>query len=742
MSNRLASLLGVGSIILAAATALGFTQKSPITSVGHEYLIVQAAHAAGGAMREPTANEVTGPQASCRFCDKYDTNGWKIWSALMGNRWIDIGGYNIIAEKARAKVNGWKTDCFDAAIQDSEAVQYQHALRRKCDAGKDGLFRTHNGTVATMRDRFMRALQSGEPATWFRDGGAWMLRFKADRAYFLLGMSLHALQDSFSEEHVVRSSDWLKIRNYKTYVGRSPLLLHAHADTDPEKYVFDGHLWPQPNTKNGDYVFSTMTSNAASNLKTSAEKAVEASADLIKAYEAARLAPKDVTKFWNDFERKWLTLDPSPDALTNDGPPSDCKVDSDNRESLRMTCLNESGIEQALSSPLPPMSTNVLAALAARGSMTKGPVTVGTAERVVESPRLANASPVTKAEPNSLISASITDQYPKFCWPESECHDDLAQIAADATKKAVIAAGKVLSNIAQEFANLAQDVEDFFDHAPHSYQRCYDESGDFGMRAGDKYMNRAEKKADTFFLEIGDAFNMLTLPERKAAIDGNWNSVKKGLLDQGATTRDKACDRVRNWFFKNSSKQDGENHCREDFNEHVTSLAEDLQSIYDLHMNKALPESQTHANGDPGAPLGHDLFKARRTLESRYRAQNTLCKQSAVAFKTTMARRPAGLPAVIDSSPVRLSRCDTALTAKLAFIGKAQLPQAVVENESAKRERLYLEMQACIRDPIDRFHNLLRQEDICIELHDKALKSAGLTLRPVDDMKGKPPIQK
>jgi hypothetical protein len=513
-----------------------------------------------------------------------------------------------------------------------------------------------------------------------------MLRFKAEKPYFILGMAIHGVQDTFTEEHTVRSADWWRIRNYKTYVGTKHVPSHAEPDSDKDKFVWSGHLQPEPNTKHGDYAFKTMTSNALSNMKPSALKAVEATADLIHAFEAARMAPRETETFWAQFQKKWLQLDPDPAALTNEAPDASCNVDPKETEKLRMSCLAEAGTEPDLD---------------------------GT--------------------------------YPLFCWPKGDCHEDFAGHAIDAAKKVATAAATVLATIGSDFAKLAQEVEDFFNHAPHSYNRCYNESGDFGMRAGDHYMNLAHQKADHFFFEIGDAFTMLTLPERKTAVDAKWNDVKNALLNQAGGVRDGSCRRVREWFFRGSSKNNGENHCRDDFNQHVKNLATDLQSVYEMHINKALPESHSRAAGMTNATpqLGHNHQKNQDTLEQRYRAEHTACKAGVAQTKAAARpkRGPEDGPEPPDDSAAKLARCDLQLNAKLVGIGKPP-PVPPKETDDQKRERLYHEQQACIRNPVARFNHLLVQGDRCKEMYEQAMKSAGLPLKPPDDTTGKPPIQK
>jgi len=342
-----ARLLWVLAIGLATASSEAFSQK-PLKE-GHDLLTVNAAQATGGVFTEPPAfqrypngstrpnTEVDKQTAGCSVCDTYNTRSWKTWSAVMGNRWTDLGGYRIETSDA----------CFQATMQDSDDVQYSHALRRRGDIGPSGVRRTHDGTVAFIQNRFMQAVREPEGAMSFRDGGVSERIYKANAPYFILGIALHALQDSFSEEHTVRSADWHKVRDYKTYVGTPGATSHAKHKTSPDKF----HELIKPTATNGDFVFA---SDSSSVLKPSAQHAVLASSDLMSAFDSARRTPSQAAQLWVGFASKWLQFDPVPatcssttDSCPPDGPP---KGDV---ETLRKKCIATAGREPRLDTDYP-----------------------------------------------------------------------------------------------------------------------------------------------------------------------------------------------------------------------------------------------------------------------------------------------------------------------------------------------------------------------------------------------------
>ena len=123
------TVFGIGCISLLIATNSGaFTQFNTVAeSIGHEHLVVAASHKAGGIFKEMSSWPDYAKQYGNKGAPYYTTNDMT-WAVVMGNRWTDIGGYNPITQGV----------CFNAAIQESDGIQYQHALRKKCDVGGDG----------------------------------------------------------------------------------------------------------------------------------------------------------------------------------------------------------------------------------------------------------------------------------------------------------------------------------------------------------------------------------------------------------------------------------------------------------------------------------------------------------------------------------------------------------------------------------------------------------------------------
>ena len=148
-----------------------------------------------------------------------------VWDAIIGERWVDIGGNNFTKGKIF-----YRYDCLDNVTQEPAEVQYDHYMRRYDDVGGQG------GLTAAKysKERFIKyfvaaALANpGDMPVW--DGGGYSVRVTVDRNYFLLGRALHLFEDSFSQDHTVRTQDdqYEKVRQVKSYLCANGSEQHAH----------------------------------------------------------------------------------------------------------------------------------------------------------------------------------------------------------------------------------------------------------------------------------------------------------------------------------------------------------------------------------------------------------------------------------------------------------------------------------------------------------------------------------
>lgn len=325
--------LALAVAAVCAADASAFTVKAKDEAPAHEIITVAAAQRAG--MGEPARNEITREETACSDCDRYGTDNLRTWSAVLGNRWAELHGWHLVNQTA----------CFAATTQETEHAQYTHFLRGHCDSGPIGLRHAVERSVARIRGWFERAVMAADELTWVNDGGYRVTRVRVSRPYFLLGLALHTLQDSFGEEHVDRDQGFQRIRDVKTFLdtpdaqAHSKLELPAREDGRKDDIVRRRHA-----TDAGDHAFTGNVAELGA-LRPAALAALAASADLIRSFHAARRAPKQMASLFRALEDRWLRYLPSHVGLAGKNAAPWCKPRFAQEESTRKACLAKVGAE-------------------------------------------------------------------------------------------------------------------------------------------------------------------------------------------------------------------------------------------------------------------------------------------------------------------------------------------------------------------------------------------------------------
>jgi hypothetical protein len=197
-----------------------------------------------------------------------------VWDAIIGERWVDIGGNNLGKSKF---VHGH--DCLDLVTQEPAGVQYDHYMRQPGDAGAQGGLDAAKESARRFIKHFVAAATAKQGTMKVWDGGGYSTLVSVDRNYFLLGRALHLFQDSFSPDHTVRSKDDMfeKVRQVKSYLCAHGSEQHHH-HTLP-RYTDGDVIW-----KPGSTINPSWSSYVPSNMKDEALVATEASKDVWAAF--------------------------------------------------------------------------------------------------------------------------------------------------------------------------------------------------------------------------------------------------------------------------------------------------------------------------------------------------------------------------------------------------------------------------------------------------------------------------
>jgi len=333
----------VAALALSAPHARAFTQESPVTSGGHEWITVFAAlealaeplprkeemmtdkgaavsgsvglmaHVASKLKIFYKTNSSRLDQAERKLLTtgyswvdwpkkgkgSYGARHFKIWSAVMGQRWVDLGGFSLVNA----------SHCWEAITQMADSLQPDHFLRRRADEGPEGAARAIEASRAAFKRYFIEAVMADpedKHIIAFRDGGAVQVKhYYASKAYFLFGRAAHLFQDSFSPEHGIRTAadHFQKVHDIKSYVCTKGALGHTHA---------------KPlNAKHGDIIWTKAIDffRSFDEMKPYSIAAIQAMRDLWLAFLKARDATgpgtlqKRAERYANFILAKWFSYD-------------------------------------------------------------------------------------------------------------------------------------------------------------------------------------------------------------------------------------------------------------------------------------------------------------------------------------------------------------------------------------------------------------------------------------------------
>jgi hypothetical protein len=257
-------------------------------------------------LSDPGAQRELARIRSQKYADqRYQSTYKAVYDAIMGERWVDLGGFNATNSMAG------NHNCFDAVAQEPVEVQYDHFMRRYDDREADGGVKAAKESRARFVQYFVNAAMA--PPTEMRvwDGGGYSALTDVDRNYFLFGRAAHLFEDSFSSEHVVRipADNHVRVRQVKSYLCAAGSEQHTHSNAKILSYESGDVIW-NPGTQ----LTSGWASYKPSNMKTHALVATEATKDLWAAFIRTMGVPlqqrqQAATTEANRLADNWLSFD-------------------------------------------------------------------------------------------------------------------------------------------------------------------------------------------------------------------------------------------------------------------------------------------------------------------------------------------------------------------------------------------------------------------------------------------------
>lgn len=231
-----------------------------------------------------------------------------IYDAILGERWVDIAGFNITKETTKSMSGG--IDCWDAVVQQAAEVQYDHFMRRYDDRDGQGGVDAATRSQERFVEYFVAAATAPKQTISVWDGGVTSkLEENVDYNYFLFGRAVHLFQDSFSKEHTVRIAEdnFEKVRQVKSYLCAAGSEQHSHSNADVGYYSSGDVIW-----KRGTRLaLPGWPSYKPSNMTTLALVSLEATKDLWAAFirtMSKKNRKNKATREAKRLVRNWLSF--------------------------------------------------------------------------------------------------------------------------------------------------------------------------------------------------------------------------------------------------------------------------------------------------------------------------------------------------------------------------------------------------------------------------------------------------
>lgn len=204
-----------------------------------------------------------------------------VYDAILGERWVDIGGINF----TKAKLGSY--NCIDLVTQEPTDVQYDHFMRQWDDVDGAGGVNAALQSRTRFIDYFVAAAMAADGPMRVWDGGAYSNEHTVDRHYFLFGRALHLLEDSFSADHTVRIKDdgYQQVRQVKSYLCAEGSEQHAHLQPPGDDFY-----------KTGDVIWEDIRDESykPSNMKPLALAATEATKEAWAAFIRSMAVQRNV----------------------------------------------------------------------------------------------------------------------------------------------------------------------------------------------------------------------------------------------------------------------------------------------------------------------------------------------------------------------------------------------------------------------------------------------------------------
>ncbi|WP_051384069.1 hypothetical protein, partial [Methyloglobulus morosus] len=231
-----------------------------------------------------------------------------VFEAILGERWVDIGGFNFLESSKFDTV-----DCLDRVTQEAPDIQYDHFMRKPSDVNAQGGINSAQLSTQRFIEYFVKAAMADDGTMKVWDGGGLAGEATVNRQFFLFGRALHLFEDSFSPDHTVRVGEdfYRQVRQVKSYLCANGSEQHAHLKPPSASFYATGDvIWNTMLPKPDPYDWSAYQPN---NIRPYALAAIEGSKDAWAAFIRTMAKPRAQRAAYareqaTQVAKNWLTF--------------------------------------------------------------------------------------------------------------------------------------------------------------------------------------------------------------------------------------------------------------------------------------------------------------------------------------------------------------------------------------------------------------------------------------------------
>jgi hypothetical protein len=154
------------------------------------------------------------------------------------------------------------------------------------------------------------------------------------------------------------------------------------------------------------------------------------------------------------------------------------------------------------------------------------------------------------------------------------------EAAKRAAEKAKVWVERTSRQMGPLFSKVLDTMWQTVSHLFHSKSRCLGETADQARRAAQEALVRARQTIRDFWDHLAPDLRNLPAGERASVVSGPWASLTSTLWAQLNAVREGGASRIRLWFTKGQSKDEGQRHFRNTFQGAVGGLEGEMSTAY------------------------------------------------------------------------------------------------------------------------------------------------------------------